>query len=143
MILLDTNIISELIKQQPNKNVETWLASQLAADIFITSITTAELRYGVAILPPGRRREEIYAAIEAILAEDFSDCILPFDELASVAYAEWAAERRRVGRPIAQFDARIAAIARSRGAALGTRNVADFEGCGIKVINPWDANEPP
>lgn len=137
MILLDTNILSELMRAAPEKGVEQWLAYQPDASVFISAITEAELRYGVALLPTGKRRSALAAVIEDMLGEDFTGRILPFDSAAAVAFAEIAATRRQAGRPIAQADAQIAAIARSRGAALATRNVPDFEGCGIDVVNPW------
>ena len=142
MILLDTNILSELMRPAPEAAVERWLAGQPPASVFISAITEAELRYGLALMPVGRRRSTIAAEIEGMLGEDFRGRILPFDIPAAVAFAEIAADRRQAGRPISQADAQIAAIARSRGAALATRNVADFEGCGIEVVNPWkDAAE--
>ena len=137
MIVLDTNVLSELMRPAPDPAVERWLADQPAASVFISAITEAELRYGVALLPSGKRRSTIAAEIEGMLGEEFSGRILPFDSPAAVAFAEIAADRRQAGRPISQADAQIAAIARSRGAALATRNVSDFEGCGVEVVNPW------
>jgi predicted nucleic acid-binding protein len=137
MILLDTNILSELMRPTPEAAVEQWLAGQPAASIFISAITEAELRYGLALMPSGKRRSALAVEIENMLGEDFSGRILPFDSPAAVAFAEIAAERRQAGRPISQADAQIAAIARSRGAALATRNVPEFEGCGVEIINPW------
>jgi predicted nucleic acid-binding protein len=133
MVLLDTNVVSELMKPTPEAAVEKWLAEQPAASVFISAITEAELRYGAALLPDGRRR----AAVAEMLEIDFSGRILPFDSPAAIAFAQIAAERRLAGRPISQLDAQIAAIARSRAAAMATRNVGDFEGCGVEVINPW------
>ena len=139
MILLDTNILSELMRPTPEAAVEQWLADQPVASVFISAITEAELRYGLALMPSGKRRSALAVEIEDMLGEDFSGRILPFDSPAAVAFAEIAAERRQTGRPISQADAQIAAIARSRGAALATRNVADFEGCGVEIINPWSS----
>jgi predicted nucleic acid-binding protein len=139
MILLDTNILSELMRPTPEAAVEQWLADQPAASVFISAITEAELRYGLALMPPGKRRSALAVEIENMLGEDFSGRILPFDSPAAVAFAEIAAERRQAGRPISQADAQVAAIARSRGAALATRNVPDFEGCGVEIINPWSS----
>lgn len=138
MIVLDTNVLSELLRPNPAPRVEAWLAAQDGASVYFTSIGEAELRYGVAILPAGRRRTTIGAAIDDILDEDFRDRILPFDREAARAYAAIAAERRAAGRPIRQFDCQIAAIARAHGASVATRNTGDYEGCGIAVIDPWD-----
>ena len=140
MILLDTNVLSELKRPAPEKGVEQWLADQPDASVFISAITEAELRYGVALLPGGKRQSALAKVIEDMLGEDFTGRILPFDSAAAVAFAEIAATRRQAGRPIAQADAQIAAIARSRGAALATRNVPDFDECGIDVVNPWTAS---
>ena len=137
MILLDTNVLSELMRAVPDASVERWLADQPASSVFISAITEAELRYGIALLPIGKRRSSLTAVMQDMLAEDFNGRILPFDSPAALAFAEIAASRRHVGRPISQADAQIAAIARSRGATLATRNVLDFEECGVEIINPW------
>ena len=139
MILLDTNVLSELMRPTPEPAVERWLAAQPDASVFITAITEAELRYGAALLPSGKRRAALAAEIEGMLEDDFGGRILPFDSMAAQAFALVASERRQAGKPISQADAQIAAVARSRGASLATRNVPDFEGCGIEVINPWAA----
>ena len=138
MILLDTNILSELMRPAPDPAVERWLAAQPDASLFISAITEAELRYGAALLPAGQRRSALAAEIDGMLEEDFDGRVLPFDRLAAQAFAVIAADRRQAGRPISHADAQIAAIARSRGAALATRNVRDFDGCGVGVINPWN-----
>lgn len=137
MIILDTNVVSELLRPAPAPVVEAWLAAQDGAAVFFTAIGEAELRLGVAILPAGRRRTALAEAIDAMLEEDFRDRVLSFDAAAAQAYAAIAADRRAAGRPISQFDCQIAAIACSRRAALATRNTADYEGCGIELIDPW------
>jgi toxin FitB len=137
MIILDTNVVSELLRPAPSPAVEAWLAAQDGATVFFTAIGEAELRLGVAILPAGRRRTSLAEAIDAMLEEDFRDRILPFDTAASQAYAAIAATRRAAGRPISQFDCQIAAIARVRQAVLATCNTVDYEDCGIEVIDPW------
>ena len=137
MILLDTNVLTELIRGAPERGVERWMTGQPGASLFVSVITEAELRYGVALLPPGKRRSLLAAASEGMLDVEFTGRILSFDSAAAVAFAEIAASRRHAGRPIAQADAQIAAIARSRGAVVATRNGPDFAGCGVEVINPW------
>ena len=137
MILLDTNVISELMRPRPEAKVELWLTSQLPEDCFLRAVTEAELRYGIEILPPSQRRQQFRLALPSMLEQDFAGRILPFGSAAVVAYATIAADRRSSGRPISQMDAQIAAIARSSGATLATRNVHDFQGCGISIVDPW------
>jgi hypothetical protein len=137
MILLDTNVVSELMRPEPAQTVLDWFAVHDAADLFITAITEAELRTGVAILAGGQRRDRLQSAVDAMIEQDFSGRILPFDNSAAKAYAEIAAQRRAAGRPIAEADCQIAAIARATGAPVATRNTKDFDGCGIELINPW------
>lgn len=137
MIILDTNVVSELILPAPNANVSGWVDQQLRRDLFLTAISEAELRYGIEILPEGRRRDALLAGIEGMLREDFTGRVLPFNRAAARAYASIAAERRAAGRPINQADCQIAAIARSLGASVATRDSAGFEGCGIEVVDPW------
>jgi hypothetical protein len=139
VIVLDTNVLSELMRPKPATTVAKWVAKQSAASLFTTTITQAAILHGVLLLPEGRRRDAIDAAADAMFEEDFAGRILPFGSHAAHAYAEIAAARRRLGRPISQFDAQIAAIAFSTGAGVATRNVPDFEGCGIHVIDPWQA----
>lgn len=137
MIILDTNVISELLRPKADGAVEAWLADQPPASIFTSTITEAEILYGVRLLPDGKRKAELLAAIQPIFAEDFAGRVLAFDEEAGDAYATLAVARRQAGRPISQFDAQIAAIATSRGAAVATRNVSDFGDIGLVLINPW------
>ena len=137
MILLDTNIISELLRKTPEPKVALWLAAQQSSDIYLSAVSEAELRLGVAIMPPGHWRAALAGMVNGILQEDFRARILPFDHAAAVAYADVASDRRAAGRPISQFDCQIAAIARSNGATVATRNVRDFESCGIAIIDPW------
>lgn len=138
MILLDTNVISELMRSEPAQAVLDWFGKHDAADLCISAVTEAELRTGVAILPDGQRRDRLQAAIDAMIDLDFQARILPFDSPAAKAYAEIAAQRRAAGRPIAEADCQIAAIARATNAPVATRNVKDFDGCGIRLINPWN-----
>ena len=139
MIILDTNVLSELMRPAPEAAVVDWVATQSAASLFITTITQAEILHGILLLPQGRRRDEIEVAADMMFEEDFAGRILPFGSHAAHAYAEIAVARRQSGRPISQFDAQIAAIAKSTGAKVATRNVPDFEGCGIDVIDPWQS----
>lgn len=138
MILIDTNVISELMRVEPAPIVLDWFGKHDAADLFISTITEAELRTGVAILPESQRRERLQLALDAMVDQDFQARVLPFDSPAAKAYAEIAAQRRAEGRPIAEADCQIAAIARALGTPVATRNVKDFDGCGIRLINPWN-----
>ncbi len=139
MVILDTNVVSELLRPTPEPRVEAWLARQDGGQVFLTAVTEAELRTGVAIMADGKRRDELAHAIDAMLREDFRGRILPFDSAAASVYATIAAERRAAGRPISQFDCQIAAIGNVHAAAVATRNARDFEAAGIEVIDPWVA----
>ncbi len=138
MIILDTNVISELMRPKPSPQVAGWAAKQAAAELATTSITEAEILYGIEVLKKSKRRDQLLAAAEAMFAEDFAGRIFAFDSDAARNFAEIAAGRRALGRPISHPDAQIAAIARTRGAMLATRNVADFAECGLDVIDPWN-----
>jgi len=137
VIVLDTNVISEMMRPTPNPTVATWLSAQPASSLFTTTVNQAEILYGLKLMPSTRRRSLLQAAVADMFATDLAGRILSFDHAAAQAYAEIAAARRKAGRPIAQFDAQIAAIAWSRDASVATRNATDFEGCGIGVIDPW------
>ena len=138
MILLDTNVVSELMRLSPNPGVESWIADRPADSLYFSAIGEAEMRYGLAVMPMGRRRDRLNSEIDAMLREDFEGRILPFDSAAARSYAGIAAARRLAGRPAAQADGQIAAVAHSRGMAVATRNVRDFEDMGINVIDPWE-----
>ena len=137
MIIFDTNVVSELMLPNPNPNVSIWAARQELSTIFTTTISEAELRFGVEILPAGRRRDGLLEVVEDILRSQFHNRILPFDSPAAKAYAVIAANRRAAGRPINHSDCQIAAIARVNNAPVATRDVRDFNNIGIEVINPW------
>ena len=139
MIVLDTNVVSELMRSNPSSRVIAWVAKQPAAELFITSITEAEIFYGIELLTRGRRREGLLAAAEAMFAEDFAERVLVFDSDTARAFSRIAAHRRTLGRPISHADAQIASIAYLQGAKLATRNVVDFRDCGVEVIDPWSA----
>ena len=137
MIVLDTNVLSEAFKPKPSEKVMRWLSAQESTNTFTTAITQAEVLYGIELLPAGKRQVRLSTAMQQMFAGEFDGRILPFDEDAVGAYAKIVAGRDSAGRSISQSDAMIAAIARSRRAALATRNTSDFEDCGIQVIDPW------
>ncbi|MFN0182378.1 MAG: type II toxin-antitoxin system VapC family toxin [Aquabacterium sp.] len=137
--VLDTNVLSELLRDRPSPAVLAWFASQPPEGLFVTAVTQAEMMLGARLLPAGKRRSALEQALSAMFEEDFSGRVLPFDTGAAAAYVEIVAGRRALGRPVPQFDAQIAAIVRKAGATLATRNTADFERCGIALIDPWSA----
>ena len=137
MIVLDTNVISELARLAPDPGLLCWLDSLEISGVATTAVTAAELRTGVARLPDGHRKRELTVVIHGILTEDFHGRVLPFDERASVRYADIVAGRERTGRPIGVADAQVAAICRDVGAILATGNTAHFEETGIELIDPW------
>ena len=136
-VLLDTNVVSELIRKSPDPAVEAWAAGRPLEDLFFSAVGEAELRYGAAILPPGRRRKTLVSDIERMLRDAFENRVLLFDSEAACAYADIAAMRRSAGRPVALADCQIAAIARSRNMAVATRNFRDFADTGIGLIGLW------
>jgi predicted nucleic acid-binding protein len=139
MIIIDTNVLSELMRPKPFAQVVAWIEKQPSADLYTTSITEAEIFYGLELLAKGKRRDGLVAAAEAMFDDDFAGRILGFDSEAARAFSKIAARRRALGKPISHPDAQIAAIAQLRGAALATHDVDGFTNCGIRVIDPWDA----
>ena len=139
MIVLDTNVLSEEIRVSPSPKVLRWFEEQAPFSVFTTAVSQAEMLYGLESLPAGRRRSALHLAIEKVFGEEFAGRILPFEEDAARAFAKIVATRDALGRPISQFDGMIAAITRSRHAALATRNVADFQDCGLRIVDPWAA----
>ncbi len=139
MIVLDSNVISELMRPEPHAGVLRWVAAQPRAELHTTRINQAEILYGIAALPEGRRRAALAAAADAMFAEDFAGRILPFDAAAAACYPGIVVVRRRAGNPIEGFDALIAATALAAGADVATRDIGGFTGCGIRLIDPWTA----
>jgi predicted nucleic acid-binding protein len=137
VIVLDTNVISELMRQDPDDAVVRWVDQYPADEVFITSVTAAELTYGVARLPDGQRKTTLAGKVSELLTEDFQDQILPFDGMAAGYYGDIAATREQQGRPISMADAQIAAICRRFVGCLATRNGKDFVDTGIALRNPW------
>ena len=136
MVVIDTNIVSALMRAEPSAEVLAWMDARPPRELFVTA--EAEVRTGIALLPEGRRRWGLAEACERAFGSLFAGRVLPFDSDAARAYAEIAAARRVLGRPVSQADGQIAAIARSRGWAVATRNIRDFENMGIDIFDPWD-----
>jgi len=139
MFLLDTNVISETMRQRPDPLVTAWLDGQPEEELWTVSVVIAELLAGIECMPSGRRQKALREAIEEMLAEDFRGQILTFNLSAARHYAQIIATRQRTGRPIREMDAQIAAIACAHGVRLVTRDVDDFAECGVQVVNPWEA----
>ena len=139
MIILDTNVVSELMRSEPAPQVANWIRDRDRRELCTTVITLAEIRYGIARLPDGRRKQVLLTAADDIFSA-FEDQILQVGTAVAEHYAVVASTRERAGKPIASMDALIAAVCRSRNAALATRNVADFDGTGIEIIDPWLAS---
>ena len=137
MIILDTNVLSELMRPKPSHQVVNWVARQSTVELFTTAITVGEIFYGIESLPDGKRRHGLLAAAEAMFAEDFSGRVLEFESVAARVFSRIAAHRRILGRPISHADAQIAAITQAQKAKLATHNKADFEDCGIYLVDPW------
>ena len=138
-MVLDTNVVSELMRPEPDAAVLAWLNEQAADTLWLNSVVVSELLYGVARLPDGKRRAQLALAVQAMLAEDFSGRVLPFDLEAAVVYADLVAMRERQGQPVDVADSQIAAICLTHGASLATRNTKHFDGLGLMLLNPWAA----
>ena len=137
-MVLDTNVVSELMRTAPEPAVLNWLDAQPSSELWLTAVVAAELMFGVARLPEGARKQQLAHNVAAMLEQDFAGQVLAYDLAAASIYAELVAQRERTGRPIAMADAQIAAICLAHGASLVTRNENDFEGLGLVVINPWN-----
>ncbi|MDQ6785104.1 MAG: type II toxin-antitoxin system VapC family toxin [Actinomycetota bacterium] len=137
MILLDTNVVSEITRREPDRGVLAWLDSLEATVVGTTAVTAAELLYGLHRLPEGQRKAELAAAIHGLLNEDFERRVEPFDAAAAVHHATIVSDREKAGYPISVADAQIAAICRKLKSTLATRNTRDFEGIDIEVVDPW------
>ncbi|MDA8049434.1 MAG: PIN domain-containing protein [Rhodospirillales bacterium] len=138
MIILDTNVISELAKPWAEPAVVAWADTQDPDGLFATTVSEAEMLYGVNILAAGVRRDTLRRAVLTVFGALLAGRVLPFDSAAAAEYADWAADRRRVGQAVGMANLQIAAIARARGAAaVATRNLMDFSDFGVPLINPW------
>jgi hypothetical protein len=137
LVVLDTNVISEPTKPNPNASVLRWLASQDRFSAVITTVSQAEMLAGIEMMPSGNRRDQLNSRVQTMLRVIYVNRILPFDEGAAYSYGKILAVRKAAGRPIPIADAMIAAITKSRRATLATRNIDDFADCGIRVVNPW------
>lgn len=138
MFVLDTNVVSEWTRVRPDPRVMQWLDAHPVEELFLTAVSLAELRYGLAVLPAGRRKRVLVEQIEGLVIPLFAGRVLAFGEAASRHYADIQSQARRLGRPMPLADALIAAMAREWGLAVATRNVRDFEASGLEVVNPWE-----
>ncbi len=138
MILVDTNVVSEIMKVAPSESVVNWLNSQKSSSLYVSTVTIGEIEYGLRILPSGNRRLQLSERFERFVSLAFAQRILDYDEAAARAYGEVMGHRRELGRPISVPDGQIAAIARSNGFTVATRNISDFEDCGVELIDPFE-----
>jgi len=140
LIILDTNVVSEVMKPAPSPVVVEWLNAADTASLYLTSITIAEIRYGLDVLPTGKRKQALEQAFAAVVREGFAGRLLGFDDVAAAEYGKLMAEARRLGHPMGILDGQIAAIARAGGFDLATRNLRDFKYCGVALLAPFDAS---
>jgi toxin FitB len=142
MILLDTNVVSEVMKAQPAEAVVAWLNGQDSKNLYVSAITIGEIAYGLRMLPDGKRQSGLRERFEQFIALAFDQRVLSYDEAAARIYGELMGDRKELGLPMSVPDGQIAAIARHNHFAVATRNVPDFENCGIEVINPFEEEHP-
>jgi predicted nucleic acid-binding protein len=138
MILLDTNVVSELMLSRPNPSVLGWLNRAETQELYVSSVSVAEIYFGLELLSTGARREDLLDRFGRLMATAFDQRVLDFDVDAARVYGRIAARRRNQGRPLSMADGQIAATARSHSLVLATRNVRDFEGSDVDVLNPFD-----
>jgi predicted nucleic acid-binding protein len=138
MILLDTNVISEPLKTQPDPRIEAWIDAQLVETLYVATISLAELRYGIAVHPDGKKKRAVQERLERLMLPLFRGRVLPFDEAAVTAYADLRAAAAKSGQAISDSDGYIAATAKANGLAIATRDTKPFEAAGLTVINPWN-----
>jgi hypothetical protein len=137
VIIVDTNVLSEFMREHPDRHAFAWLDRQNPAEVFTTAVTKAEVYYGIEIKVHGKKRASLEGFAQRLFGGTFKGKILPFDSDAAMHFAKVSASKKTRGQKMNEFDAQIAAIARARGALLATRNIDDFEDCGIELINPW------
>lgn len=137
MVILDTNVVSEALRPYPSRRVQEWVEAQPQVSLYLTTISQAEMLVGARLLPGGRRRALLESAINLTFEVEFRGRVLAFDSAAARMFAMIVADRHRLGRPINYMDAQIAAIARSNGASIATRDLQGFANCGVDVIDPW------
>lgn len=138
MIVVDTNVISEVMRPKPSPSVLNWLNTQESRQLFITTVTLAEIGYGLRILPEGQRRWQLHSCFEQFIAEAFEERVLDFTASAAESYAEIMGHRKEIGRPMSLPDGQIASIAHAHGFAVASRNIKDFEDCGLELLNPFE-----
>ncbi len=138
MLIIDANVVSELMRPDPNRQVVDWLSRQKVSDIHMTAVTVAEITYGLRTMPDGKRQRDLETRFRQVVESGFSGRVLAFDEAAAGIYGEFMASRRAEGRSMSVIDGQIAAIARTSGATLATRNVTDFEDCNLTLLNPFE-----
>ena len=139
MILLDTNVVSEVMRAMPARTVLDWLNDQESTTLYVSTVTIGEIVYGLRVMPDGKRRSGLDEKFERFVVLAFTQRVLAYDEPAARVYGEVMGRRKELGRPMSAPDGQIAAIARCNHMAVATRNVADFEHCGIEVVNPFEA----